>query len=960
MKGCRLPHVVAAGLMLALANPVRARADKVDCAGDVSRLQNAGIGTEGPDLLGYLRKRSPVSCTGEEREHLLTQLGDKNFRRREEAQSRLARIGWIARDVLEKGRGAADREVARAAERCLEQIEKDFDWGLLAAAVREVARQKPARAVEAVLGFVPNAADDEVLEEVWYALDSLAGNSGRLDPALVRALADPVPARRAVAACIVGRRGSAEQRVAVRRLLADPEPMVRLRAAQGLLAGQDRAALATLVALLDEAEVQVSWQAEELLHWAAGDTAPDVVVGAGSAPVRRRCRIAWERWQREYGPGLDLTLLDRGARRPGLVLGVAGAGFSRARLILLGCDGRPRWHADLDLHEKHRESPRRPKGAARAPQVEIDDYGRIQEVHLLPGNRLLVAEDGALRVTERDLDGSIVWEYRTRLSVRACRRLPSGNILVVSTFDGAELSAEGKELRRREFQHDGRFQLEAVQCTNTGGIICLAIPLGGKPRNTECLLEYDLASGRRLREVPLARPFEPHPWVRMQQLAGGCCLLAEAQGSHLVDATGRSLGTSPPGYQYVLRSGNRLRAHHAMRVVEETPDGRLLWEGLGDMQTSFESAYDCLSLVRFGFAPRRPGLDLTRSDEYRLHQLRSKDRRLRLAALMLLSRPQILRMVPVLLDMLDDPDPNVAGRATAALADACPEALPPLLDATKDTRPRVRAGVLFAVAGQVGRVKQVAPVLLNALKNDSSPQVRASAASGIGRLAIALDRYGHIDPGMPESYKQSAAHQHEMAMLEGLSPVARRAAKQQILKVALPLLLQALEQDEPPGAAPVGMRESAYLALAEFGADAQDAIPRLLALTHSSEPGQRFRAIAALCRIAPKDERVFQAALRLVRDPEPLRIRSAAAELLGLSGPKAKGAVCDLISLLQAPSAPGSYDPAPFARGQAAKTLGAIGPAAKAAIPALTKTLHDEWEPNRSRAQEALQKIRGP
>jgi uncharacterized protein (DUF885 family) len=84
---------------------------------------------------------------------------------------------------------------------------------------------RPPGAVAALLRYLPNANNDESLEEeIWYGLDSLTRDEGKIDPALLAALKNIVPVRRAAAACIVGHRGNEEQRAEVRKLLADPDP----------------------------------------------------------------------------------------------------------------------------------------------------------------------------------------------------------------------------------------------------------------------------------------------------------------------------------------------------------------------------------------------------------------------------------------------------------------------------------------------------------------------------------------------------------------------------------------------------------------------------------------------------------------------------------------------------------------------------------------------------------------
>src|SRR5262249_13984560 len=149
---------------------------------------------------------------------------------------------------------------------------------------------------ETLLRYLPSAPCEKVEVEVVYALDALALSGGRLNPVLIPALKDPMPARRAVAASIVGRLGDEGQQALAPKDLKDEYPRVRRRAAQGSLAAKNKDALPVLVALLAEPSVEVTWQAEELLHWLAGDDAPNVTIGAGSVQSRQRCRDSWVTW----------------------------------------------------------------------------------------------------------------------------------------------------------------------------------------------------------------------------------------------------------------------------------------------------------------------------------------------------------------------------------------------------------------------------------------------------------------------------------------------------------------------------------------------------------------------------------------------------------------------------------------------------------------------------------------
>jgi HEAT repeat protein len=110
--------------------------------------------------------------------------------------------------------------------------------------------EKPSGTVSALLRFLLYVADEETEEEVWYGLDALGVNKGTVGPELLQALTDRLPARRAVAACIVGRQGTGQQKNAISKMLQDQYPTVRLRAAQGLLAGGNKVAIPTLIDLL--------------------------------------------------------------------------------------------------------------------------------------------------------------------------------------------------------------------------------------------------------------------------------------------------------------------------------------------------------------------------------------------------------------------------------------------------------------------------------------------------------------------------------------------------------------------------------------------------------------------------------------------------------------------------------------------------------------------------------------
>src|SRR5262249_58292811 len=95
--------------------------------------------------------------------------------------------------------------------------------------------------------------------------------------AVVRALKDRVPLRRALAATALCCQEQPEQWPAVRQLLQDPKPLVRLRAGLALAEVQDAQAIPVLIDLLAELPPEQRKEIEAVLIPLAGDWAPGAV-----------------------------------------------------------------------------------------------------------------------------------------------------------------------------------------------------------------------------------------------------------------------------------------------------------------------------------------------------------------------------------------------------------------------------------------------------------------------------------------------------------------------------------------------------------------------------------------------------------------------------------------------------------------------------------------------------------
>lgn len=300
-----------AGLVVTLHRPGLAVEAERDLA-DEQTLQAASLSTDGPALLEFFRKRSLAGADRGELVTLIRQLTDPSFEVREKATAELVAHGIVAVPLLRQAaQDQDDREVARRARRCLQFIEGDTSAAVPAAAARLLARRKPAGAADALLAYLPYADDDMVLKEVHTALSAVAFRDGKPEPALLRAVQDPVALRRAVAAETLVGSGGFEQWALVRGLLQDPKPMVRLRVALALGAVRSEEAVPVLIALLCELPPEPARQAEEYLINLAGDQAPKVPLGTDAA-AHEKCRDAWAGWWRKSE---GLALLDEIRKR---------------------------------------------------------------------------------------------------------------------------------------------------------------------------------------------------------------------------------------------------------------------------------------------------------------------------------------------------------------------------------------------------------------------------------------------------------------------------------------------------------------------------------------------------------------------------------------------------------------------------------------------------------------------
>jgi HEAT repeat protein len=273
---------------------------------DEQLLKGAGAGTTGPALLDFFKKRTAANVGKDKLADLVKQLGDKAPAARDAATADLLGYGEAAVPALRQAaNNYDDPDYANRAKQCIQNIEGQQGANLVAAAAHALAASKPDGAAEALINFYPYADNDKVEEDVVAALVAVGSQDGsKPEGVLFDALKDKTPARRAAAAAVLCKLGGKDNFDAVRPLLKDDKPTVRLRAALSLTDAYNNEGVPVLIDLLAELPPAQRKQAEEYLTQLAGDWAI-AAPGGNDVTSRRLRRDAWAAWWK----GIDATVL---------------------------------------------------------------------------------------------------------------------------------------------------------------------------------------------------------------------------------------------------------------------------------------------------------------------------------------------------------------------------------------------------------------------------------------------------------------------------------------------------------------------------------------------------------------------------------------------------------------------------------------------------------------------------
>jgi HEAT repeat protein len=532
-----------------LAGKEITRAADDGATADETLFKEMKLATDAAALTDFFRKRS---LNDEDRQHLkalVRQLGDPVFKKRQQATAELIQMGTAALAFVRPAVHDDDLEVIRRAEKIIETIERGPGPALPGAATRLLVKRAPADAVATLLKYVPSADDDTVEEAVLAALCALSIREVKVDPALPAALRDAVPARRAAAAFVLGRIGSREQCEAARKLLADGDARVRLRAAQGMIFAKDKSAVGVLLEIVRQEEnPAVAGQAEEVLRQLAGDMAPPESVALGKAEERQKARAAWQTWWQEQSGKVDLARLIQKPAELGLTVICefdstrSGGGHAWE----FGRDFKPRWM--------------------------LQNLQGPMDVHVLGEDRLLVAEYYGQRVTERSKKGEIKWEHHVSGNPVACGRLSNGNTFIATYTNLIEVTPQKKVVYDYNRGADG--QIWSAQKVRNGNIVYMTSMGWVVTLN---------ARGQVLHRFNVGNPGN---WCGVEWLPNGRLLVTQMVSGKIMEvdaATGQKVfwQTTVTGAHQTLRLSNGHTLVVCMnnkRLVEVNRAGKTVWE----------------------------------------------------------------------------------------------------------------------------------------------------------------------------------------------------------------------------------------------------------------------------------------------------------------------------------------------------------------------------------------------
>lgn len=383
-------------------------------------------------ILNYFRSRTPDEAGIKRARALALELGHGSYLKRIKANAEIRGLGMSAMAFLRQGALDLNTEATRRFDASLGDLRTKTNSQLPVAAARTLLRPfdgrhvTPGESIRVLLAFVPFSDDETVEAEMLASMTRLSLREPAIEQELVKALDDALPARRAAAAYVLGHVGGKQDVARVAALLNDSNSVVRMRAAQGMIAARNKVALGVLPNLLTSVPDVYLPNVEDALAKLANDKSPTDSVLADSRESRLKAAKAWTTWINANQAKIDLANLGNRESYLGLV-------------TVCEYDSRIG-----NIQGQVWEGPR----SGDTKRWTFSGVVGAMDARTLPNGRVLVAENSGNRVTERDSTGKVLWEFRTPVNPICCQRLPNGNTFIASYNIIMEVRPDGTEVYR--------------------------------------------------------------------------------------------------------------------------------------------------------------------------------------------------------------------------------------------------------------------------------------------------------------------------------------------------------------------------------------------------------------------------------------------------------------------------------------------------------------------------------
>jgi hypothetical protein len=682
-------------------------------------------------------------------------------------------------------------------------------------------------------------------------------------------------------------------------------PLKRLRSAQELLAKGDAAGLDDLVWLLTDAPIEVAWQAEELLRWAAGPESPRQLVGAGDRAGRQQAQAAWREWYRQEKDRPDWKArLQQKTTRPGLMVVC-----TPQDVRLLGFDGMTRWSASL---------------------------ANTLDAHMLPEGRVLVLTAGKLH--EYNATGERTWECALpNARAISCQPLDRGRVFVATSKELLLIDRDRNIVSRCK----APVGLQDARLLKNGQIVCLG---GGYLEwfdgFTENRLGRTVTGGGLLGRLHLMG--EDRLLVHLANW-GRFYVVGIRPGS---ESRPWTIVALDPISASPLPDGNMLLAHdwQGQRTLQEwTPHSKLVAEFVLPPDTRLVRS--CLEDVRLGLDhPRPPDYDRDTLD-FRLKQLRSESAEERRFAASVLDQLSVTKdvLARALIPTLSDPVEKVRNTARDTMTRLGADGMDALLAAWANSKEPLRSEAARLLTEMKFERVPAAAAALRVLRDTDRP--REQRAQAVRILAQTLDREDLTAIEVLTSALRDDADGICQTAAEALGRCGGRA------RGAVPSLLDILRPGQEPRRSNE-LRLEALVALKRIHPERDAVLPILKEILRQPREDETLRvtAVSVVLTVDPVLEKTLPLLGELlVQRGSGKRLIEAAGEAMARSGEKA-------VPALERAVRHGNQDAALAAIGALQK----IGPEARAAIPALKEAAQEEDPDIRAAAQKALQRIDRP